>query len=173
MASPNIWAQMGYVPPRGACNHKESLLSSKCACLRFMIHPMKATTSFDCDGCAHHASFHTMENPLETEIIKRWAASEQDNTNTSTTSSTTVAGGSRKRPRRAIENGNGKPLLEELARLPATAPRKTATATTTKRGKKDTRTTNRVEEIVELEEDEEDAIEEVGSGIVGGFFTRR
>lgn len=43
--TPNIWEQMGYVPPRGACNHKDSLLSPKCPCLRFMIHPHKVGVS--------------------------------------------------------------------------------------------------------------------------------
>jgi hypothetical protein len=38
---PNIWGLMNYVPPRGGCNHKESLLSSRCSCQRFMIHPVK------------------------------------------------------------------------------------------------------------------------------------
>lgn len=39
----NIWEQMGYVAPRGACNHKLSVLSAKCPCLRFMIHPHKVS----------------------------------------------------------------------------------------------------------------------------------
>ena len=41
--TPNVWTQMNYVPPRGQCNHKASLLSSTCPCLRFMLHPLKAS----------------------------------------------------------------------------------------------------------------------------------
>jgi hypothetical protein len=89
---------MNYVPPRGQCNHKPSLLAAKCPCLRFMLHPlkvrtrprpppantlvtllplpvltfMKSSSSYECDGCGHHASFHTMENKTEDEIRKRW-----------------------------------------------------------------------------------------------------
>ena len=37
-----------------------------------MIHPLKAATSFECDGCGHHASFHKMENQEEDEITRRW-----------------------------------------------------------------------------------------------------
>lgn len=39
--SNDIWTQMGYVPPRGACQHKQSLISQSCPCLRFMVHPLK------------------------------------------------------------------------------------------------------------------------------------
>jgi len=39
--APNVWTQMNYVPPRGQCNHKPSLLAAKCPCLRFMLHPLK------------------------------------------------------------------------------------------------------------------------------------
>ncbi|KAE9987101.1 hypothetical protein EG328_003883 [Venturia inaequalis] len=170
MASTNIWAQMGYVPPRGACNHKESILSSKCSCLRFMIHPMKATTSFDCDGCSHHASFHTMDNPLDTETIKRWAAAEQDNAATMTTAGTIGAGGSRKRQRREIENGNS--FVEESAGPSGAVPRRKAAAAAKGTKKRDTRSA-RVVEVDELEEEEEDVVEEVRSGMIGGFFTRR
>lgn len=37
----NVWTQMNYVPPRGQCNFKQSVLSPKCPCLRFMLHPLK------------------------------------------------------------------------------------------------------------------------------------
>ena len=63
-----------YVPPRGPCGYKTSLMSPACTCLRFMIHPVKAATSFECDGCAHHASYHKMENKDEEEVISRWRA---------------------------------------------------------------------------------------------------
>lgn len=52
-------------------------MTPACACLRFMIHPVKAATSFDCDGCSHHASFHKMENRAEDEIVARWRAEEK------------------------------------------------------------------------------------------------
>jgi hypothetical protein len=32
----------------------------------------QSTSSFECDGCTHHASFHSMENKEEDEIRKRW-----------------------------------------------------------------------------------------------------
>jgi len=41
-----------------------------------MIHPLKAATSFDCDGCGHHASFHRMQNPEDEEIARRWKQDE-------------------------------------------------------------------------------------------------
>ena len=66
--------QMSYTPPRGSCSHKPSVLLPSCACLRFMIHPLKAATSFECDGCGHHASFHQMRNKLEEEEEKAAAA---------------------------------------------------------------------------------------------------
>lgn len=69
--------QMAYVPPRGPCSQKTSMLSS-CPCYRFMIHPIKAPTSFDCDGCGHHASFHRMENREEEEIAKKWHTQGQE-----------------------------------------------------------------------------------------------
>lgn len=37
-----------------------------------MLHPLKSFTTFECDGCAHHASFHCLENKAEDEIRKRW-----------------------------------------------------------------------------------------------------
>lgn len=87
-AAPNVWTQMQYTPPRGSCNFKQSVLSPKCPCLRFMLHPLKvggcrlvnmptfntaqSASSYECDGCGHHASFHNMENKAEDEIRKRW-----------------------------------------------------------------------------------------------------
>jgi hypothetical protein len=41
-----------------------------------MLHPVKAATSFECDGCNHHASFHSLENPAEDAIIARWEEQE-------------------------------------------------------------------------------------------------
>lgn len=70
--------QMSYVPPRGPCSQKNSMLIS-CSCYRFMVHPLKAATSFDCDGCGHHASFHKMDNPLEADVLRRWKEMDADN----------------------------------------------------------------------------------------------
>ncbi|KAF2853139.1 hypothetical protein T440DRAFT_487609 [Plenodomus tracheiphilus IPT5] len=74
----NVWTQMNYVPPRGQCNHKASILAARCPCLRFMLHPLKSSSSYECDGCAHHASFHSMENRTEDEIRKRWEQEAKD-----------------------------------------------------------------------------------------------
>ena len=41
-----------------------------------MLHPVKAATSFECDGCDHHASFHSLENPAEDAIMARWEEQE-------------------------------------------------------------------------------------------------
>ncbi|KAK8168039.1 hypothetical protein BKA80DRAFT_265880 [Phyllosticta citrichinensis] len=74
----SIWRQMNYTPPRGPCNHKDSLLSPKCPCLRFMLHPLKLSSSFTCDGCDHHASFHSMASPADDAIIARWETESQE-----------------------------------------------------------------------------------------------
>ncbi|KAK3620817.1 hypothetical protein LTR56_020591 [Elasticomyces elasticus] len=74
----SVWSAMAYTPPRGRCNHKTSMLAPACPCLRFMLHPVKAATSFECDGCNHHASFHSLENPSEDAVLKKWAQQEAD-----------------------------------------------------------------------------------------------
>ncbi|KAF2130487.1 hypothetical protein P153DRAFT_366074 [Dothidotthia symphoricarpi CBS 119687] len=76
--APNIWTQMNYVPPRGQCNFKQSVLSPRCPCLRFMLHPLKSSSSYECDGCTHHASFHSLENKMEDEVRKRWEQEVRD-----------------------------------------------------------------------------------------------
>ncbi|SMY23400.1 unnamed protein product [Zymoseptoria tritici ST99CH_1A5] len=68
----SVWSAMSYTPPRGRCNHKPGYLST-CPCLRFMLHPVKAATSFECDGCGHHASYHSMDNPEEDAILQKWS----------------------------------------------------------------------------------------------------
>lgn len=30
-----------------------------------MLNPLQAASSFACDGCGHHASFHNLRNPTE------------------------------------------------------------------------------------------------------------
>ncbi|KAJ4989510.1 hypothetical protein SVAN01_05045 [Stagonosporopsis vannaccii] len=74
----NVWTQMGYVPPRGQCNFKQSIMSPRCPCLRFMLHPLKSSSSYECDGCNHHASFHSMENKAEDEIRRKWEQEAKD-----------------------------------------------------------------------------------------------
>ncbi|KAM0718684.1 hypothetical protein Q7P37_005755 [Cladosporium fusiforme] len=76
MLKNSVWASMNYTPPRGRCNHKTSLMSPACPCLRFMLHPVKAASSFECDGCGHHASFHSLENPAEDAIRQKWSEQE-------------------------------------------------------------------------------------------------
>ncbi|TKA78764.1 hypothetical protein B0A55_04124 [Friedmanniomyces simplex] len=38
----------------------------------------EAATSFECDGCSHHASFHSLENPSEDAVLRKWAQEELD-----------------------------------------------------------------------------------------------
>ena len=35
-----------------------------------MVHPLKAATTFDCDGCGHHASFHKLVSAEEEAILR-------------------------------------------------------------------------------------------------------
>jgi len=44
--------------------------SSLCSALKLNL--KQSSSSYECDGCAHHASFHSMENKQEDEIRKRW-----------------------------------------------------------------------------------------------------
>ncbi|KAG9949978.1 hypothetical protein KCU85_g3923, partial [Aureobasidium melanogenum] len=73
----SVWSSMNYTPPRGSCNYKNGMISNKCPCLRFMLHPVKAATSFECDGCSHHASYHNLDNPSEDAILAKWSAQEK------------------------------------------------------------------------------------------------
>ena len=41
-----------------------------------MVHPLKAASSFECDGCNHHASFHKMENHVDDEFLSRLRSAE-------------------------------------------------------------------------------------------------
>lgn len=43
-----------------------------------MVHPLKAASTFECDGCGHHASFHKMDNQKEEEITRRWKVEEAE-----------------------------------------------------------------------------------------------
>ncbi len=57
----------------------------------------KAATSFECDGCNHHASFHNLENKDEDVILKKWAELQREES--ATTKSQAVVGAGRKRKR--------------------------------------------------------------------------
>jgi hypothetical protein len=37
----------------------------------------QAATSFECDGCGHHASYHNLDNPSEDAILAKWSAQEK------------------------------------------------------------------------------------------------
>ncbi|KAI4159546.1 MAG: hypothetical protein L6R39_000327 [Caloplaca ligustica] len=75
--TPNVWTEMGYVPPRGPCAQKLSMISS-CPCFRFMLNPLKGPTSFECDGCGHHASFHRMDNKEDDKSVGYWKEVQND-----------------------------------------------------------------------------------------------
>lgn len=81
------------------------------------------STSFECDGCGHHASFHSMENPADSEVIKRWTEQSQE--------SQTESGADRprKRPRKAIGNGS-----KESEETPEPEPSVTAARTKRQNG---------------------------------------
>ena len=73
----------------------KSTLSCLCETeLRILIN-IQAATSFECDGCNHHASYHSMDNPAEDAILKKWEDQEAQNT----IQKQALAGASRKRRR--------------------------------------------------------------------------
>jgi hypothetical protein len=39
---------------------------------------VQSSSSYECDGCGHHASFHNMENKSDDEIRKRWEQEAKD-----------------------------------------------------------------------------------------------
>ncbi|KAI6859762.1 hypothetical protein KC343_g1684 [Hortaea werneckii] len=125
----SVWSAMNYTPPRGQCNHKHSLMSPACACLRFMLHPVKAATSFECDGCGHHASFHSLENPAEDAVIKKW--SEQETA--SSHSKQTAAGASNKKRRllasTAAETGDADVVELDWPAIPGNTSHSAASST--------------------------------------------
>lgn len=73
----------------------------------------QAATSFECDGCQHHASFHSLENPNEDAVLKKWEAQESRNS----VQKQAIAGASRKRKRIADRAHNDEALsgIIELA----------------------------------------------------------
>ncbi|RPA98578.1 hypothetical protein L873DRAFT_1686961 [Choiromyces venosus 120613-1] len=92
----NIWSVMNYQVPRGKC---PSVLSTSCPCLRFMLNPLQAASSFACDGCGHHASFHNLKNPGEDDEVLLLVEAEREREGGGSAGS----GGGRK----AVMNGSG------------------------------------------------------------------
>src|SRR4051794_11427961 len=86
---------MSYPLPRGRCLQKSNLINT-CSCQRFMVHPLKATSSFDCDGCGHHASFHMMkshEEEVEAAARERVIEIESEEEEEEEQESTSTVGG--------------------------------------------------------------------------------
>ncbi|KAI7230491.1 hypothetical protein KC330_g6920 [Hortaea werneckii] len=130
----SVWSAMNYTPPRGQCNHKHSLMSPACACLRFMLHPVKAATSFECDGCGHHASFHSLENPAEDAVIKKWSEQEAGSSHSKQTAA--GAGNKKRRLLAPTASGNENADLVELdwPAMPRSIPN-SATSSNVSRGR--------------------------------------
>jgi len=91
-------------------------------------------TSFECDGCGHHASYHAMENPAEEAIAKRWKEEEKEQQKEQEAMDAST--GPKKRPRKAIENEPSVQSLQPFGRariVSTTKTRTTAAARSTKR----------------------------------------
>ena len=73
-----------------------------------MLHPVKAATSFECDGCNHHASFHSLENPTEDAIVARWEAQEAEHR----MERQAIQGANKKRKRIAGKAANEEEVLQ-------------------------------------------------------------
>lgn len=73
----------------------------------------KAATSFECDGCQHHASYHSLENPEEDAVLKKWEAHETSNT----TLKHAITGANRKRKRIAAKPPGEDQDLREIIEL--------------------------------------------------------
>ena len=58
----------------------------------------QVSTSFECDGCSHHASFHAMENEAENAILRRLNAEKSQ--------AAVSSSGSSRRKRLRIEETN-------------------------------------------------------------------
>lgn len=123
----NIWVQMSYAPPRGPCSHKSSILTS-CPCYRFMLHPLKGSTSFECDGCGHHASFHKMDNKEDEESVRRWKEAERHRDGMHVATMHLVGfdrmeAATQQSQRRQIEDESTDGSLQVLEDVPAEVPR--------------------------------------------------
>ena len=71
---------------------------------------IQAATSFECDGCSHHASFHSLENAAEDTVIKKWAEQEES---TGTAKERQAVGGAGRKRRKIAD----KPAHEEEVRF--------------------------------------------------------
>ena len=73
----------------------------------------KAATSFECDGCQHHASYHSLENPDEDAVLKKWEAQQTSNT----TLNQAITGANRKRKRMTAKPPGEDQDLREIVEL--------------------------------------------------------
>ena len=69
-----------------------------------MQHPQQAGTSYLCDGCGHHASFHGMEGREEEEVVGRWKAEAEAERGGG---GGVVGGGEKERGRGGVMGGGG------------------------------------------------------------------
>lgn len=73
------------------------------ACPSFFVplciptHIKQAATSFECDGCGHHASYHNLDNPSEDAILAKWSAAQVKLASTQQQQPTTSSRNKRKR----------------------------------------------------------------------------
>lgn len=103
-----------------------------CEAFSFSADMKQSTSSFECDGCAHHASFHNMENKAEDEIRKRW---EQEARDQALREQQESLARPRKRPRE-IEYGRGDPVNSQVRTIEAgiaTPDKETASETGSRR----------------------------------------
>ena len=96
-----------------------------------MIHPLKAATSFECDGCGHHASFHKMDNAIDEETVRRWKKMEtiRDQGHETMAGLIDIVGGAKQiapPKRRRIENLSASGRVEEgVTEVPEPRPKAT------------------------------------------------
>jgi hypothetical protein len=60
------------------CIHSRYALLGAIILLYHLLTSSQSASSYECDGCAHHASFHSMENRSEDEVRKRWEQEAKD-----------------------------------------------------------------------------------------------
>jgi len=71
----------------------------------------RSSSSYECDGCNHHASFHNMENKIEDEIRKKWAQEAKDKAE----QDAEAAQRPRKRPRAIGYRNDADDVMNDLA----------------------------------------------------------
>lgn len=83
-----------------------------------MVHPLKAATTFDCDGCGHHASFHKMDNEQEDEVMKRWERTSMavDASHDTATTDLQQVGLKRRRIMKQVQAGRSVPKPQDRSR---------------------------------------------------------